>query len=227
MLIPCATCNGDGFVSFGDRHVENRKEVCSECKGFCKVDARTGEVPQASASPDGTSLYADRPAEPRWRWVFGRHSGYDCMFGGYDLYELGELRLTVDCSNMPGFVDEGGRANDPNPSGEALAERLVASLNAVSYATDEPPPVAETLDTIAQWCEETFGPITPERMVERAGEEFEELRAEPSSAEEAADVVICLSRVPGLWEAVLRKMAKNRLRRWNLRGDGTGYHIKE
>lgn len=84
----------------------------------------------------------------------------------------------------------------------------------------------ETLDTIADWCETTFGPITPERLVERAGEEFDELRAEPASAEEAADVVICLSRVPGLWAAVLRKMTKNRARRWRLMGDGTGYHVK-
>lgn len=59
MQITCGTCNGDGFVSFGDRHVENRKEVCPECHGHCMVEARTGEVPQASASPDGNSLYAD------------------------------------------------------------------------------------------------------------------------------------------------------------------------
>jgi hypothetical protein len=95
----------------------------------------------------------------------------------------------------------------------------------VLYAAAQPR--VETLASIAQWCEKTFGPITPERMVERAGEEFEELRAEPTSAEEAADVLICLARVPGLWDAVQRKMVKNRLRRWNVRGDGTGYHVKE
>ena len=86
--------------------------------------------------------------------------------------------------------------------------------------------MAETFETIVQWCDETFGPITPERMVERAGEEFEELRADPTSAEEAADVLICLARVPGIWKAVERKMAVNRKRQWALRGDGTGYHIK-
>jgi hypothetical protein len=84
----------------------------------------------------------------------------------------------------------------------------------------------ETLQTIAQWCEETFGPIQPERIVSRAGEEMDELRAEPTRVEEAADVVICLARYPGLWEAVERKMAVNRARKWRLMGDGTGYHVK-
>jgi hypothetical protein len=84
----------------------------------------------------------------------------------------------------------------------------------------------ETFETIAQWCEETFGPITPRRMVERAEEEMDELHENPASAEEAADVLICLARVPGIWEAVERKMAVNRKRQWALRGDGTGYHIK-
>jgi tellurite resistance protein len=86
--------------------------------------------------------------------------------------------------------------------------------------------MAETFETIAQWCEETFGPIAPERIVSRASEEMDELRADPTSAEEAADVLIVLARVPGIWDAVERKMAVNRKRRWLLRGDGTGYHIK-
>lgn len=84
----------------------------------------------------------------------------------------------------------------------------------------------ETFDTIRQWAEETFGPITPERTIERAGEEFEELRAAPDDISEAADVVICLARIPGLWAEVERKMGVNRGRRWRLVGDGTGYHVK-
>jgi hypothetical protein len=172
MQITCGTCNGDGFVSYGDRHVENRKEVCPECRGETVVPMRTGETPGASASPDGVGTYAD-----------------------HQLTTMLNDHYTI-------------RARD-------------------KFAVTSGPLTCETFATIAQWCEETFGPITPERMVERAGEEFEELRAEPSSAEEAADVVICLARVPGLWEAVERKMVKNRLRRWALRGDGTGYHIKE
>jgi hypothetical protein len=85
--------------------------------------------------------------------------------------------------------------------------------------------VKETFETIAQWCEETFGPVTPERTAKRAAEEMNELLADPSRVEEAADVVIVLSRYPGLWEAVERKMAVNRARKWRLMGDGTGYHI--
>ncbi|MBD8909682.1 nucleotide pyrophosphohydrolase [Methylorubrum zatmanii] len=86
---------------------------------------------------------------------------------------------------------------------------------------------AETFETIAKWCEDTFGPIEPARIVSRAAEEMEELKAEPTRVEEAADVVIVLSRYPGLWETVERKMAVNRKRRWRLMGDGTGYHIKD
>lgn len=84
----------------------------------------------------------------------------------------------------------------------------------------------ETLETVAQWAEATFGPITPQRMVERADEEMTELKADPTNVTEAADVVICLARYPGLWAEVERKMAVNRGRKWRLMGDGTGYHIK-
>jgi hypothetical protein len=87
--------------------------------------------------------------------------------------------------------------------------------------------VAETFESIAQWCEETFGPVTPKRLAERAEEELWKLIADPTSAEKAADVLICLARVPGIWDAVERKMAINRKREWTLRGDGTGYHIKQ
>lgn len=83
----------------------------------------------------------------------------------------------------------------------------------------------ETFDTIAQWCEETFGPVTPDRIASRANEEMAELLANPENVIEAADVVIVLCRYPGLWEAVQRKMAINRARKWRLMGDGTGYHI--
>lgn len=95
--------------------------------------------------------------------------------------------------------------------------------------------MVETWESVAAWCEETFGPCTPFRMVERADEEMGELRDEVSryvewtdkARIEAADVLICLSRVPGIWAAVEEKMAINRARRWDKRGDGTGYHIKD
>ena len=105
------------------------------------------------------------------------------------------------------------------------ARAIVAALAARPAAPEAQG--AETLETIAQWCEDTFGPIQPARIVSRAAEEMEELKAEPARVEEAADVVICLARYPGLWETVERKMKVNRKRRWRLMGDGTGYHIKD
>jgi hypothetical protein len=42
---------------------------------------------------------------------------------------------------------------------------------------------------------------------------------------EAADVIIVLLRIPGIAEAIQRKMAINRARQWKLMGDGTGYHV--
>jgi DnaJ-class molecular chaperone len=53
LMIPCPTCNGDGFVSFEDRHVENKTEACRTCHGHGSVLAATGQTPQTSAAPDG------------------------------------------------------------------------------------------------------------------------------------------------------------------------------
>lgn len=94
----------------------------------------------------------------------------------------------------------------------------------------------ETFETIRQWAVSTFGPANMVRTVDRAGEEFDELLAEtdryfagyPANVlEEAADVVITLCNLPGLQAAIDAKMAKNRARKWNVMGDGTGYHVKE
>lgn len=93
--------------------------------------------------------------------------------------------------------------------------------------------MAETLETISSWCDETFGPATPIRMAARANEEMAELIDIATQTSEysdkllieAADVLICLARFPGLWAAVEKKMAINRARKWRLTGEGTGYHI--
>lgn len=94
--------------------------------------------------------------------------------------------------------------------------------------------MAETISSIAQWCDETFGAqVTPKRVAERANEEMSELLDETTGLSiwtdkariEAADVFIVLCRVPGIWEAVEAKMAINRRRQWRLTGDGCGYHI--
>lgn len=90
----------------------------------------------------------------------------------------------------------------------------------------------ETFDTIRQWAEDTFGPITTYRAFTRASEEYHELwdAVEDHNyleiPNEAADVIICLLRIPGAAAEVQRKMQVNRQRTWKLMGDGTGYHIK-
>lgn len=94
--------------------------------------------------------------------------------------------------------------------------------------------MTETFDTIRKWAETTFGDVSAKRCAERAREEMDELIEEldqgsvgwtPEAITEAADIVIVLGRIPGLWGAVERKMAVNRARKWNVRGDGTGYHV--
>lgn len=94
----------------------------------------------------------------------------------------------------------------------------------------------ETVQSVTEWANETFGPATIQRQVERAKEEFSELEqimsvpCHPNKlAEEAADVVICLYRVIGTLdpEAINKKMAKNRARKWNVGPDGCGQHITE
>lgn len=94
---------------------------------------------------------------------------------------------------------------------------------------------ADEIEAIAKWCEYRFGPITAERLILRAQAEMDELLAEIGTLAEgwteparmeAADVVIVLSRVPGLMDAVREKMAENRLRTFVVHGDGTGSRVK-
>jgi hypothetical protein len=128
-------------------------------------------------------------------------------------------------------------AEGPNGSGRggAIAAWNKRALTRPTVVTDEVVEREETLESISAWCDETFGPASPLRMAARANEEMAELidkasRAETYSDEvlvEAADVLICLARFPGLWEAVERKMAINRGRAWRLTGEGTGYHISQ
>ena len=62
--------------------------------------------------------------------------------------------------------------------------------------------MSETSATIAQWSNDTFGPVDVLDVVKRAAEEFAELRAAVAMedgaekiAEEIADVVIVLCRL--------------------------------
>lgn len=104
--------------------------------------------------------------------------------------------------------------------------------NAFSLPFTMPPESRAAFDAMRVWGEQVFGEVTAERIVERAGEEFLKDLVPASkegftdkATEEAADVVIIFTRFPGLWEAIERKMQVNGERRWNKRGDGTGYHI--
>ncbi|GGK22289.1 phosphoribosyltransferase family protein [Salinarimonas ramus] len=96
----------------------------------------------------------------------------------------------------------------------------------------------ETSRTIAEWATTAFGPARAEALVARAATEMDELRESLSQgdfdsiASEAADVAILLHRIAhdhghDLSDAVDAKMARNRLRRWEPSGDGTGRHVAE
>ena len=92
---------------------------------------------------------------------------------------------------------------------------------------------ADIFEEYRLWGENVFGPVTPSRITKRAQEEMDELHTKlaendvwsPEALEEVADVVIILTRAPGLWDAITRKMDINYSREWNLQGDGTGYHV--
>lgn len=84
----------------------------------------------------------------------------------------------------------------------------------------------ETFASIIAWGDETFGPAEPGRIISRAAEEWKEmLEPDADIPTEAADVIIVLLRMPGIAEAIQRKMQINRAREWKLMGDGTGYHV--
>jgi NTP pyrophosphatase (non-canonical NTP hydrolase) len=96
----------------------------------------------------------------------------------------------------------------------------------------------ETQKTIADWAEQTFGPVSdPEVLVKRADTELQELLEAVQSGDiseigkETADVIILLMRLleqSGLdfGDELNRKMQENRARSWISKGDGTGTHIK-
>lgn len=98
-------------------------------------------------------------------------------------------------------------------------------------------PSHETQRTICEWAETTFGPVShPSVLVDRAIIELEELRDAVTvgdtieAGKETADVMILLYRLMETLELdlnaeVTSKMAENRSRKWQPKGDGTGSHI--
>ncbi|WP_419901551.1 MazG nucleotide pyrophosphohydrolase domain-containing protein [Kiloniella sp.] len=97
----------------------------------------------------------------------------------------------------------------------------------------------ETQQTICQWAEDTFGPVSnPMNLVTRALQEMKELSEaiEANNREEigkeTADVVILFHRLLAQYDLDLaqeleRKMTINRSRQWVSKGDGTGKHIPQ
>ena len=91
----------------------------------------------------------------------------------------------------------------------------------------------ETIESVAKWADETFGPSTPQVALDRAFDEMSELDFQCGAeiedqklVEEAADVCITLYRYIYLVdkEAINKKMAVNRKRKWKVTGDGVGQH---
>lgn len=114
------------------------------------------------------------------------------------------------------YVRRGER--DDHPLVQAFARHRQSSSNAGGV---------ETLESIIAWGDETFGPCSQDRAIERAWEEWQEMLEKGADVPiEAADVIICLLRIPGILDAINRKMTINRGRTWDVRPDGTGYHVK-
>lgn len=98
--------------------------------------------------------------------------------------------------------------------------------------------MSETIESISQWAGETFGPATPFSSLSRALDEIGELRklwhrypdvSHDELVEEAADVCITLYRYINLVDkdAIEKKMAINRARKWKVTGEGVGQHYDE
>lgn len=100
---------------------------------------------------------------------------------------------------------------------------------------------SETVQSVTEWANQTFGKATSQAMMDRAKKEWDELLdlfhppdhteccIPKKVAEEAADVCICLYRVIGTLdpEAINKKMAKNRARKWQVDGQGCAQHVGE
>ena len=113
----------------------------------------------------------------------------------------------------------------------ALADHLVAANKKVE---------SETIASVTTWANETFGQAKIPAMMDRAKKEWDELLdlfhppdhteccIPKKVAEEAADVCICLYRVIGTLdpEAINKKMAKNRARKWQVDGQGCAQHVE-
>lgn len=138
----------------------------------------------------------------------------ECVYTSYGILDSNPFSDDNTDHILPGEISEQ----------EYLVCKFINSLNTSP---------SQAFEELRLWGEKIFGPVIPERIVERAQEEMVELAEKakrgwtPEAVEEAADVVVILTRAPGLWEAIVRKIEINFNRKWNIKGDGTGYHVPE
>ena len=97
----------------------------------------------------------------------------------------------------------------------------------------------ETMQSIIDWQNETFGPSRNHmRTVTRANEEMAELLTAVSLGnlykvgEEIADIFLVLCGIAGplninIFDEIDAKMAVNRERKWTITDEGHGYHVKD
>ena len=98
----------------------------------------------------------------------------------------------------------------------------------------------ENQQSISEWAEETFGPVsTNARVAARANEEMAELLraltcedSSPKAPSEIADIFIVVYRLAqrmhtDIHAEIDRKMSINRKRAWNKDGSGHGYHVRD
>lgn len=153
-----------------------------------------------------------------------------------------ESELRAELSNLRGlagqFIEAWDHDGEPNAAAyEDVVEKARRILTGVkqNHSVDANKMVApETIASVTTWANETFGPATIEVQIDRAWKEFRELLQlrgldTDKIAEEAADVCICLFRVIGTLdpEAINKKMAKNRARKWQVDGQGCAQHVGE
>lgn len=122
---------------------------------------------------------------------------------------------------------------------EAATPGVTKSVVKESLTTESAAP-SETVQSVTEWANQTFGKATSQAMMDRAKKEWDELLdlfhppdhteccIPKKVAEEAADVCICLYRVIGTLdpEAINKKMAKNRARKWQVDGQGCAQHVE-
>ena len=81
LTLPCPACNGDGFVSYEDRHTETAKEVCPVCRGYETIAAETGAKPDAAFDTTRTGpVQALFQPDPGTEWTITTEASPEGVF---------------------------------------------------------------------------------------------------------------------------------------------------